>query len=235
MLPGLFTGAAMAQNERWSETQNQQRMEQRQDATVWDSTLLNTDLQAIKMSSSLFMRYGAFPAPQYDLCGKGSFKGVGNYQDIVSFEKKTLVSNRFYVKKNAINETTLGDRKDDVFFMIVLLTDSVDTAEYSHGVSQVISRNHPDYIGQGSFFLKHDRLDYMAFTTATGPSYAIVNARLFNLTYGRIIFIAPQKDGSLRSLQMKTDPFENDSAGEVLQEVLKKEAVIKFLNASGNI
>lgn len=225
----------MAQNERWSETQNQQRMEQRQDATVWDSTLLNTDLQAIKMSSSLFMRYGAFPAPQYDLCGKGSFKGVGNYQDIVSFEKKTLVSNRFYVKKNAINETTLGDRKDDVFFMIVLLTDSVDTAEYSHGVSQVISRNHPDYIGQGSFFLKHDRLDYMAFTTATGPSYAIVNARLFNLTYGRIIFIAPQKDGSLRSLQMKTDPFENDSAGEVLQEVLKKEAVIKFLNASGNI
>lgn len=225
----------MAQNERWSETQNQQRMEQRQDATVWDSTLLNTDLQAIKMSSSLFMRYGAFPSPQYDLCGKGSFKGVGNYQDIVSFEKKTLVSNRFYVKKNAINETTLGDHKDDVFFMIVLLTDSVDTAEYSHGVSQVISRNHPDYIGQGSFFLKHDRLDYMAFTTATGPSYAIVNARLFNLTYGRIIFIAPQKDGSLRSLQMKTDPFENDSAGEVLQQVLKKEAVNRFLNDAGNL
>lgn len=225
----------MAQDEHWSETQNRRRMEQRQDPTVWDSTLLTTDLQAIKMPSSLFMRYGAFPAPQYDLCGKGSFKGVGNYQDIFTFEKKTLVSNRFYVKKNAINETTLGNRKDDVFFMIVMLTDSVDTSEYSHGVSQVISRNHPDYIGQGSFFLQQDRIDYMAFTTATGPSYAIINTRLFNLTYGSIIFIAPQKDGSLRSLQMKTDPFENDAAGEVLQQVLKKEAVNRFLNEAGNI
>lgn len=93
---------------------------------VWDTTLLRTDLQGILMPSSLFMRYGAFPAPQYDLCGKGSFKGLGNYQEVTIFENRTLVSNRFYIKKNAINAPQIGTQPDDVFFfMIVVLTDSV--------------------------------------------------------------------------------------------------------------
>lgn len=229
------SGILQAQQALWNETMQRQRMQQRDDPAVWDTTLLHTDLQGILIPSSLFMRYGAFPVPQYDLCGKGSFKGLGNYQDVTFFENRTLVSNRFYIKKNAINAPQLGTQPDDVFFMIVVLTDSVDTTEYAHGASQVISRNHPDYIGQGSIFLKHDRIDYLAFTTASGPSYAIINTRLFDLKYGRLIFIAPQKDGSLRSMQIATERFSNDEGTEQINMILHRKDVLQLILSEQSI
>ncbi len=224
-----------AQDVQWDKTKQRQRLEQREDPVTWDTTLLHSDLQGILMPSSLFMRYGAFPVPQYDLCGKGSFKGLGNFQEVTTFENRCLVSNRFYIKKNVLNVQAVGDKADYVFFMLVVLTDSVDTIDYAHGVSQVISRNHPDYVGQGSFFLKHDRIDYMAFTTASGPSYAIINTRLFDLEYGKLIFIAPQQDGSLRSMQIPTARYSNEEAADLLASLLKQKKVQLFLRDPGNI
>jgi hypothetical protein len=72
---------------------------------------------------------------------------------------------------------------------------------HAHAHNEIISRNHPDYIGQGRMMAFEKQIDYMAFLTHTGQSYAIVNVRLFNLNLGKKIVITPQPDGSLRSRQ----------------------------------
>lgn len=119
--------------------------------------------------------------------------------------------------------------------MIVMLTDFVDTTNFTHAGGHIISRNNPDYIGQGFFKTRKDEIDYTAFLTADRNEYAIVNMRLFNLKQGRIILIAPQKDGSLRSLQIKTPILDEKELSEYLDKMLTQENVKQFFRDPGNI
>jgi hypothetical protein len=227
-------------NRFWTEEKAQAYLLNRQDSTKWDMEILERDLKDYTVSGSPFT-LGVFPVPDYDLVGKGSFTGLGNLWclGIDGSEKrignKTILYYGFFVKNSDVNKQYIGNRKDEVFFQIIVLTDFIDTVNYKHTSSLISSRNHPDYIGEGYFKTKENKIDFAAFITADRTTFAIVNMRLFNLKYGKTILIAPQKDNSLRSMQINSPELSSDDIDNYTDELLKQDEIIKFFTAEGNI
>ena len=177
----------------WNNLKREQHLNNRNDSTTWDNEMLDNDKQLIGVGELGPFELGVFPVPKYELLGIGSFKGLGNKNEDFKLGDKTVVMNSFFVSKNEINKERLGDKDNEVFFQLLVLTDTLDTENYNLNKSIAISRNHPDYVGQGFVKTKSNTIDYVAFDTAEGESYAIVNTRLFNLNFGKTILIAPQK------------------------------------------
>ena len=82
---------------------------------------------------------------------------------------------------------------------------------------------------------KELKIDYLAFQTAENTAYAIVNTRLFDLKHGKTIIIAPQKDNSLRSLQVRSPQLTSESVTGYTRELLKQKEIIDFLEQQANI
>lgn len=136
----------------------------------------------------------------------------------------------FFIGKNDLNKDRLNTMKNEVFFEILVLTDTIDNVNHKLNQSMVTSRNHPDYLGQGFIKTKNNRIDFIAFQTAENNAYAIVNARLFDLNYGKTVLIAPQKDQSLRSLQIKSPQITSDSIIPYTNQLLMDKKIIEFFN-----
>lgn len=241
MLIGIIFSAAFcfAQNDTivWNKKLEEKHLQNRQDPTTWDKDLLRKDIEANKERIDKPIRMGAFPVPRYELLGKESFKGVGNGGNFtgIDLNGKKILYSYFLVNKNALTQKYIGDKANEVFFTIVTLTDFVDTTNFTHAGVHIISRNNPDYIGQGFFKTQEDGIDYTAFLTADRNEYAIVNMRLFNLKQGRIILIAPQKDGSLRSMQIKTPILDDKELSNYIDKMLTQENVKQFFSDPNNI
>ena len=124
---------------------------------------------------------------------------------------------------------------NEIYFHLLVLTDRIDTVNYTHASSIVISRNHPDYVGQGFYQTENNRIDYFAFTTQSGDSYAIINTRLFNLSDGQTILIAPQKDRTLRSMQLQMPQQFAETIDSYSEELLLRKTVREFFLGSGSI
>lgn len=146
-----------------------------------------------------------------------------------------MLFNSFFVGKNKWNTVEIGEEKDEVFFHIVVLTDHIDTIEYKHLSSETISRNHPDYIGQGFYKTTNNQVDYCAFITAERKTYAIINMRLFDLSHGKTILVTPQKDRSLRKMQVMSPVLSSSRINEYTDTLLEKAEVIAFFTAENNI
>ncbi len=225
----------------WSDQNEAAHISRRQDSTTWDKEMLATDLQYQMEKTLLPFQSGVFPNPHYDLVGERSFKGVGNFglsggeDNELKLGDKTVLYNAFYVGASEVNQAFVGDKKDEVFFQIIVLTDFVDTVNYSHVLSEVVSRNHPHYIGQGYYKTKTSSIDYSAFITANRDAYAIVNMRLFNLNFGKTILIAPQKDGSFRSMQVQSPPLSKEEIEAYTETLLKEQEIGDFFSADGCI
>jgi len=228
-----------AQNDtaKWNKKVEEKHLKNRQDSSTWDAELLRRDIEANKERVAKPIRYGAFPVPKYELLGKESFKGVGNGGNFsgIDVDGKKILYSYFFVNKNSFTQKFVGDKPNEVFFTIITLTDFIDTINYSHAGVQIISRNNPDYIGQGFFKTKSDEIDYTAFLTANRDEYAIVNMRLFNLKNGRIILIAPQKDGSLRSMQINPPILDDKELPNYIDTILKQEDIKHFFTDVNNI
>jgi hypothetical protein len=235
----FLTISCKAQNAttNWNEKLERQHLKNRQDSSTWDSELLRRDIEGNKERPGKPMRYGAFPVPKYELLGKESFKGVGNGGNFsgIDINGKKVLYSYFLVNKNALTQKFVGDKPNEVFFTIATLTDFIDTINYTHAGVQIISRNNPDYIGQGFFKTKEDIIDYVAFLTANRDEYAIVNMRLFNLRNGRILLIAPQKDGSLRSMQIRSPILSDKELPDYMNKVLQQDDVKSFFSNSSTI
>jgi hypothetical protein len=236
----FLTVLVIAQNSTivWDEKRETQYLQNRQDSTKWDLNLLKKDLERNKETViSKPFAFGAFPIPKYELLGKDSFKGVGNGGEFsgLDLNGKKILYSYFLVNKNAINQKFIGDKPNEVFFTIVVLTDFVDATNFTHAGVHIISRNNPDFIGQGFFKTKNDEIDYTAFLTAERDEYAIVNMRLFNLKHGRTVLIAPQKDGSLRSIQIANPILSDKEIKAHIEKLLKQDDVKKFFTDDGNI
>lgn len=224
----------------WNEQKERQHLINREDSATWDKEMLKRDIESNKSYTSGPFPMGAFPVPDYNLLGKNTFKGVG----VGSFYRPIENSNRhicctfFAVRKNELIKQHIPQNKEnEVFFTVVVLTDiEIDTLNYSHSRNQVISRNNPNYIGQGYVKTKSGEIDYLAFLTADRNEYAVVNMRLFNLKQGRIILIAPQKDGSVRSLQLKSeDVLSMSDVENHTDHLLLQKKVKDFITQQGNI
>jgi hypothetical protein len=237
---GIFSGCLCAQTANatfWTEEKAVMHFSNQHDSLKWDMEMLSDDIAGLRQDSPNPMYFGAFPVPSYGLLGNGSFTGLGNRGDILALGNKNLVWNSFFVRKNLINEGFMGspNRKDEAFFVIVVLTDTVDTVNFSTMSGQVISRNHPNYVGQGMYRTKASRVDYISFITADRNAYALVNMRLFDLRRGQVLLVAPQKDGSFRSLQVMLPALSSDNVAIHIEKMLKTREAEKFFRKAGNI
>ena len=219
----------------WNNLKREQYLNNRNDSTTWDNEMLDNDKQLIGVGELGPFELGVFPVPKYELLGKGSFKGLGNKNEDFKVGDKTVVMNSFFVAKNEINKERLGDKDNEVFFQLLVLTDTLDTENYNLNKSIAISRNHPDYVGQGFVKTKSNTIDYVAFDTAEGESYAIINTRLFNLNFGKTILIAPQKDGTFRSLQVKSPELTSKTIEAYTKELVNENKVKIFFTDKNNI
>lgn len=228
-------------NAFWSIEKEEALLLDRQDAAKWDMNMFENDIQYLMSDTDLPFESAVFPTPYYDLVGKESFKGVGNFGFAGGngFEKKigdkTILYNSFFVGTSDINKQFIGNKKNEVFFQIIVLTDFVDTLNYTHLLSEIVSRNHPHYLGQGFYKTKNSKIDYLAFITANQDAYAIVNMRYFDLKFGRTILIAPQKDHSFRSMQIKSPKLSSNEIEDYTDKLLKEQDIIDFFASSGTI
>lgn len=179
---------------------------------------------------------GVFPVPNYDL-SDSTFVGLGNSGDWkgIKLKDKLIIHHSFFVSKSNVNQNFISEKSNEVFFTLLGLTDSVDIKKFTHTNINVTSRNHPHYTGQGFIKTKSNEIDFTAFITADRNEYAIVNMRLFDLRIGRIILIAPQKDGTFRSLQLDSPILSSDEMKIHVEELMENEKVIDFFTRSGNI
>lgn len=227
---------------KWDDAKQKQYLQDRQDSTTWDLGMFQDDVQDLPEFAEVNfpINFGAYPVSDYKLPYK-DFRGMGNRgalseKNKKKIEDKTILYNSFVVARNKFNEAYIGEKGDDeVFFQIIVLTDYIDTLRFSHTNSLVVSRDNPHLIGEGYFVTKNNKIDYVSFITAERDMYAIVNMRLFNLKYGKTILIAPQKDGSLRSMQIESPTLSSKDIDTYTDKLLEEKQIRDFFLAKGNI
>ena len=215
-----------------------QQLENINNPNLWDMERMNDDI--VPEMDLLPLKFGAFPVPHYDKLGP--YKGggfVGNTQARsmdeykLMVEDKEVVFNSFFIGNSPFYKEK---NKNGVFFTIITVADSLDNNNTVPGMGLISSRNHADYGDEGSIITKNNRIDYVAFTTPDKGSFAIVNMRLFHLEHGNIIVIVPQKDGSLRSLQLQGKKVtDQDVFDYIKNEVLIRKDVVEILTDDGVI
>lgn len=217
----------------WTPEWQQQFLSDRENPEKWDAEHYKEDLENFPKENREPMAPRVFPVPNYDLY-PGTFNGMGG--GVVDFvlsngQRVVCVVNCNF--KTSLNETLTGDRDQDIFLLLAVATDVPrDTVTYDDTNMQVISRNHPDAVSRGYIRTSDtDKVEYIAFRTATNDAYALVNMRLFNLNDGNLVIIVPQEDGSLRSMQIKPEePLEFETLRKYLTSLFNdNERVNKFL------
>lgn len=216
---------------KWSEKEKTEKVKNLQDPTKWDMELLSSDLkQTTPKLSSDNMNFGIFPVPKYKQ-GLGTGQGADR-----KYYGKILYWNFFIAEKNNVNQSYVKDKEDEVFFTIICLTDILDFSNENYNTaSSVNSRNYPDKLGTGVIKTKNNSIEYLAFSTGDRKQFALVNQRIFDLDQGQIILIAPQKDGSLRSLQIKSPLLESKEIIDYIKDTIQKEDVKDFFLDKNNI
>lgn len=199
----------------------------RRDQATWDTAMFALDLNFNQNRTTSPMTVGTFPTPDYNCLDKNSFHGVGTYYNDLSWNNTHILHSTFYYKSKQDSQTI-----EHPFFTIATICDKIDTVEYSHVQNEIISRNHPDYIGQGRMKSMNKNIDYMAFHTKDQDQYAIVNMRLFNLSIGNLILIKPMPDGSLRSMQLNPEFHSLDEIDAFFNPSNLSQEVILFLNST---
>ena len=223
---------------KWNLEKERIHNENRTDSTKWGFKNWKEDSLSVNYNLKLKpIVYGVFPVPKYELTDS-TFNGLGNSGDWEGFDlnDKKIIYHSLYVKKNAVNRKFINDKPNEVFFTIAVLTDSIDLKGYSHTNVFSTSRNHPHYVGQGFVKTKSNEIDFISFLTADRNNYAIVNMRLFDLRIGRIILIAPKKDGTLRSLQLNSPIMSSEEMDEYIKNLMSNDKnVIDFFTKKDNI
>lgn len=174
--------------------------------------------------------YGIFPYPVYDSISNKTFSGVGSSGNFygINLDGKKIVYTSFSENKNNLNGYRVKEN-NRIFFTVLVLTDFIDDKNFTSMKSQIVSRNFPDVIGQGYVKTKKDRIDFSAFITLENEEFAIVNMKLYNLKHGNTILIAPQKDGSLRSVQIKErENLTSENLKPYINNLLKKVEIKTF-------
>jgi len=181
---------------------------------------------------------GVFPEPDYNLADS-TFGGLGTSGEWDGFDlkNKKIIWRSFFVRQSNVNKEFIPNKPNEVFFTIVALTDTLETMDdFTLTSVSISSRNHPHYLGQGFIKTKTNKIDFISFITADRNAYAIVNMRLFDLRIGRIILIAPQKDGTLRSRQHEAPIMSSDETDKYIQDLLSSnKEIIDFFTQADNI
>ena len=211
---------------KWTAEMRQQHLNNIEDPATWDQKNLEIDKQIIGYDLPGPFALGVWPVPKYELIAGESEVANGNSNAVFGFGEQTVYMNSFFVYKNPVNESYLEDDDNEVFLHIMVLSDTNAPDEQS----VIWSRNYPDFYGQGFVKTGSSHIDYAAFITAERDAFAIINTRIFNLNYGKTILIAPQSDGTLRSMQIDAPKLSKESVKSYSANLLKEEKVVRFFN-----
>lgn len=236
MLVGCDSKESTAPQFEWTLEDELEHNENRNDPEKWSQKNWDTDLSNFAINGNPLVK-GVFPVPDYKFVDS-TFNGLGNSGswEGLDFHGKKIIHHSFFVNKCLVNEQYISGKPNEVFFTILVLTDSVDLQSYSHTNVNITSRNHPHYVGQGYVKTSENKIDFISFITADRNAYAIVNMRLFDLRIGRIVLIAPKKDGSLRSLQLDSPILSTSEMEMYVMDLLNAdEKVINFFNEGDHI
>lgn len=220
---------------KWNLEEERIHNENRNDSTKWSLINWGVDTQNLTLEGKPIIK-GAFPVPKYELADS-TFNGVGNSGNWngIDLKDRKIIHHSLYVSKNATNKEFINNKSNEVFFTIAVLTDTIHT-DYSHTYVSTISKNNPHQIGQGYVKTQSNKVDFIAFLTADRNNYAIVNMRLFDLRIGRIVLIAPQKDGTLRSLQLDSPIMSSEEMDKHIENlILNDKKIIDFFTKEGTI
>lgn len=222
----------VAPNSYWTYEKAQEHALSQMDTTKWDKELLAEDIEYMEEDdNSLPIHPGAFPVALYDTPGVGAAP-----TQYLTMGDKQFVSTSFIVNKGEHNAVFLGENQvQEVYFTYILLTDFIDTVNYTHGANYSESRNHPNYLCEGTLKTSSQNIDFLAMMTADRNNYAVINMRFFDLRFGQTILIAPQKDHTLRFLQVKSPGLNSLTAPAYVKKLLTKTEVISFFQQEGNI
>jgi hypothetical protein len=226
---------------QWSEEMRLIQLRNLDDPALWDMERMQGDISPVNQFDPI--RKGAFPVPPYDSLLVRSYPGGGGQSThpIPSVPEyrlqvgdKEVMYTSFFIGDGPFYQSKQG--KGNVFFTVITVVDTLTAENFALGSSHFLSRNHPDYGGEGSYITKNNKVEFVAFITPDKGAFAIVNMRLFHLEYGNIIVVTPQKDGSFRSLQIKgKERGEEENYDYIKEDILKRPEVIKFLTAEGVI
>lgn len=196
----------------------------------WDVETLEMEVSYVEalQSMDLPLMFSPFPTPHYESPGNGNSR--------LDFELKgkKIVGHTVSLAKGEHSEYLFTSTNEEMinYFTILALSDS---GEGENPVA-AISRNHPNYVAQGSLNTEtNSRVDWVAIQLADGNAYAIVNSRLFDLRVGRVIFAAPQKDGSLRFYQTENPAMDEGQLQNYLAELANDKKATDFFTKEANI
>jgi hypothetical protein len=223
---------------KWTPHLEQRMINYRMDSSKWDFRLFKEDSPSDSTMAprELFpFPLGAFPVPQYDLAEKFRYSGGASNGFQKIFQGKRI--NGFYLSggKTEASRIFLKEKKDEVFFVILYIRSEKDSTKDFKWSSNILSRNSPDYTCRGYFTGNKVAVDFLAFLTPNRDAYAIVDMRIFNLKFGRLVLIAPQKDRTLRSYQVSIPLLSSEEMESYLDKVLYRKDVKSFILKYGNL
>lgn len=122
-----------------------------------------------------------------------------------------------------------------IFFNLLVLSDTLDTLNFTVVENYVTSRNHPDYVGEGQIKTRNMNIEYVTVHRPDQTAFAVVGTKFFDLQLGNTIVVAPQQDGSVRFMQLKHSAVYLKEVEGFLTQAVRTEPIKSFLSAPGNI
>jgi hypothetical protein len=154
-----FYGFSQSANLKWNDSLERQHLKNREDSTTWDKELLQRDIDdSLSNSKGKPFPHGAFPVPKYDLSGEFRYRGAGAGGNFKNYFDKKLVYSFYFANKTVASESLLKEKENEVFFVFVMLTDFIDTINYTHGSAYLLSRNNPELLVKASLGQKMMKL-----------------------------------------------------------------------------
>jgi hypothetical protein len=176
----ICLASALDAQSYWTTEQLKRRSADNQDSSKWNLELLKRDIDNQDGFGDLPMNKGAFPVADYDYY---------------------VTANPFHVHGISVGEN--ADGKKNYHFTILILSGK-DAQKKDSDLA--FSRNYPYFTAEGYFEINGKRFDWLTASSPDGFSLAFVNMKLFDLRFGKTVFIFPHDDGSFRYLQLQIDP-----------------------------
>lgn len=196
----------------------------------WDMKTLEMEIENLDKypSSDYPLNVSPFPTPEYASPGNGN----GAIETIIS--EKKIIGHYVIIGKGEHSDYLFGNPEDEyvTYFTILTISDEME----SENPVMASSRNHPHYVSQGSLNTSSkSRVDWIATQFADKNAFAMVNSRLFDLRVGRLILVAPQKDGSIRFYQTDMQTLNSKEREKYIEELKTSKTAIEFFNDKNNI
>lgn len=196
----------------------------------WDTTTLKMEIENLKKypPSDFPLYTSPFPTPNYESPGNGN----GSIETEIGGKK--IIGQTIIIGRGEHSEYLFKNLNDEyiTYFTILTISDGMET----ENPVLATSRNHPHYLAQGSLNTSSkSRVDWVATQFADKNAYGIVNTRIFDLRIGRLILVAPQKDGSIRFYQTEAPTMNAEEREKFIENLKTEPKAIAFFNNKNNI